>query len=118
MDVGEHIHYIILRLKSKNGPRLLPGHLVIPKVLKVLDFDRNLVARQLLNPFLDHIADGTNRVVVGDNIEDAADALVGLDGTKVASNRVSDVEEGPPDRGVVDGDLSVGHCTLVHRVDD
>ena len=106
MDFGEHVHHIVLGLKPEDSPRLLPGDLVVPEVLKVLDFDRDLLAGQFLNSFLDHVADGADGVVVGDQVEDAVDALVGLDGPEVAPDRVADVEEGPPDRGVVNGDLS------------
>ena len=115
MNFGEHVHHIVFRLKPENSLRLLPGNLVVPEVLKALDFDCDFLAGQFLNSFLDHIADGTDGVVVGDQVKDTVDALMGLDGPQVAPNRVADVDEGPPDRSVINGDLffeSSRSCTL------
>ena len=33
VNLGEHIHHIVLGLKPEHGPRLLPGDLVVPEVL-------------------------------------------------------------------------------------
>ena len=115
VDFGEHVHHIVLWLKPEDSLRLLAGDLVVPEVLKVLDFDPDFIAGQFFNSFLDHVADSADGVVVGDQVKDAVDALMGLDGPEVAPDRVADVEEGPPDRGVVDGDLSFESsrsCTL------
>src|SRR5262245_17425602 len=100
VNLGEHIHHIVLGLKTEHGPRLLPGDLVVPEVLKVLDFDRELLAGEFLDPFLDHVADGADGVVIGDQVEDAIDARVRLDGPEITPDRVADIEKRPPNRGV------------------
>ena len=50
VDIGEHVHHIVLGLKPEDGPRLLIGDLVVPEVLKVLDFDRRFCCRSVLQP--------------------------------------------------------------------
>src|SRR5258705_378130 len=84
VQVLDDVRDVVARLEPEHRARLLRLYLVVPEVADVLDLEIDALPEQLLHLVLHLVADLTDRVVVGGDVEDAADAVVGLDRAQVA----------------------------------
>ena len=91
-DVGD----VVTRLEAQNGPRLADLDLVVPEVLDVLELELDPPVEKALHLLLDlvtHLSDG---VVVGRDVEDPADRVIGLDGAQIRGHGIPHVENRSP----------------------
>ena len=91
-DVGD----VVTGLEAQNRPRLADVDLVVPVVLDVLELEPDPPVEKVLHLLLDlvtHLPDG---VVVGRDVEDPADRVVGLNGAQIGGHSISHVEDRSP----------------------
>ena len=75
-DVGD----VVTGLEAQNRPGLGGLDLVVPVVLDVLEVELDPPVEKALHLLLDLVTDLANGVVVGCDVEDPADRVVGLNG--------------------------------------